>query len=79
MEEMDMELVEQLVSENARFRMLFEEHQLLERELNEFERKKFLSPEEEFERKKIQKIKLAGKDEMRRILRDRNSQPVQHA
>ncbi|MDY6848373.1 MAG: DUF465 domain-containing protein [Geoalkalibacter sp.] len=79
MEEMDMELVEQLVSENARFRMLFEEHQLLERELDEFERKKFLSPEEEFERKKIQKIKLAGKDEMRRILRDRHSQPVQHA
>jgi uncharacterized protein YdcH (DUF465 family) len=79
MEEMDMELVEQLVSENARFRMLFEEHQLLERELDEFERKKFLSPEEEFERKKIQKIKLAGKDEMRRILQDRHSQPVQHA
>jgi uncharacterized protein YdcH (DUF465 family) len=59
--------------------MLFEEHQLLERELDEFERKKFLSPEEEFERKKIQKIKLAGKDEMRRILQDRHSQPVQHA
>jgi uncharacterized protein YdcH (DUF465 family) len=59
--------------------MLFEEHQLLERELDEFERKKFLSPEEEFERKKIQKIKLAGKDEMRRILRDRTCQPAQHA
>lgn len=76
MEEMDMELVEQLVSENARFRMLFEEHQLLERELGEFERKKFLSPEEEFERKKIQKIKLAGKDEMKRILRDQAGQPA---
>ena len=70
MEEMDMELVERLVSESPKFRMLFEEHQLLERELSEFERKKYLTADEELERRKIQKIKLAGKDEMSRILRN---------
>lgn len=70
MEEMDMQLVERLVGENPKFRMLFEEHQLLEKELNEFEKKRYLTAEEEMERKKIQKIKLAGKDEMTRILRD---------
>ncbi|MDO3379407.1 YdcH family protein [Geoalkalibacter halelectricus] len=69
MEEMDMELVERLVSESPKFRMLFEEHQLLEKELNEFEKKRYLTPEEELERKKIQKIKLAGKDEMTRLMR----------
>lgn len=76
MEEMDMELIEQLVYENAKFRMLFEEHQLLERELDELERKKFLTTEEELERKKIQKIKLAGKDEMTRIMRGYAAQPM---
>jgi uncharacterized protein len=70
MEEMDMELVERLVGENPKFRMLFEEHQLLEKELDEYEKKRYLTPQEEMERKKIQKIKLAGKDEMARILRD---------
>ncbi|WP_305047004.1 YdcH family protein [Geoalkalibacter sp.] len=70
MEEMDMQLVERLVGENPKFRMLFEEHQLLEKELIEFEKKRYLTAEEEMERKKIQKIKLAGKDEMARILRD---------
>lgn len=70
MEEMDMELVERLVGENPKFRLLFEEHQLLEKELDEYDKKRYLTPEEEFERKKIQKIKLAGKDEMARILRE---------
>jgi uncharacterized protein len=69
MEELDMELVGQLVSESPKFRMLFEEHRLLEKELDEFDKKKYLTSEEEMERKKIQKIKLAGKDEMLRLLR----------
>jgi hypothetical protein len=30
----------------------------------------YLTPEEDLERKKIQKLKLAGKDEMEAILRD---------
>jgi uncharacterized protein YdcH (DUF465 family) len=48
--------------------MLYEEHLLLEKELRKFEQKTFLTPEEEVEKKKIQKLKLAGKDEMEIIL-----------
>ena len=69
MEEMDLAKVEWLVNENPRFRMLYEEHRLLERELEDFERRRYLTPEQELERRKIQKIKLAGKDEMLRIMR----------
>ncbi len=70
MEEMDPTMVQRLVGENARFRMLYEEHQILEKELRQMDQKSYLSPEEEMERKKVQKLKLAGKDEMARILRN---------
>ena len=69
MEEKDQALVRQLVDTNPRFRMLFEEHRLLEKELDKFDQRPFLTPDEEMERKKVQKLKLAGKDEMERILR----------
>jgi len=68
MEQHDRSLVESLVNENPRFRKLFEEHQILEKELVQLDERPHLTPEEEFERKKIQKLKLAGKDEMELIL-----------
>ncbi len=68
MEEKDQTLVHELFDSNPRFRMLFEEHRLLEKELRQFEDRPYLTPEEEFEKKKMQKLKLAGKDEMERIL-----------
>ena len=68
MDEKDQALVEQLVDRNARFRMLYEEHLLLEKELEQIDQKVFLTPEEEFDRKKVQKLKLAGRDEMERLL-----------
>lgn len=68
MEERDQELVRGLWDSNPRFRKLFEEHQLLEKELNNLSDKSFLSPEEELEKKKMQKLKLAGRDEMEQIL-----------
>jgi len=68
MEERDQDLVRQLWDSNPRFRKLYEEHQLLEKELDNLSDKHFLSPEEEVEKKKMQKLKLAGKDEMEQIL-----------
>ena len=68
MEEKDQALVQELFDNNPRFRMLFEEHRLLEKELAELEDRPFLTPDEELEKKKMQKLKLAGKDEMERIL-----------
>jgi len=64
----DQTLIQQLFDGNARFRMLYEEHLLLEKELLKLEQKTFLTPEEEVEKKKMQKLKLAGKDEMELIL-----------
>ena len=68
MEEKDQTLVQALFDRNPRFRLLYEEHRLLEKELTQFEDRSFLSAEEEMEKKNIQKLKLAGKDEMERII-----------
>jgi hypothetical protein len=71
MEEMDLtnkQLVQQLFDASPRFRLLYEEHNLLEKELQKLDQKTYLTPDEELERKKVQKLKLAGKDEMERIL-----------
>jgi uncharacterized protein len=68
MEEKDQTLVQELFDSNPRFRLLYEEHRLLEKELLQFEDRPFLSPEEEREKKNIQKLKLAGKDEMEQII-----------
>jgi len=68
MEERDQDLVRELWDNNPRFRKLYEEHRLLEKELIGLSDKNFLSPDEEVEKKKMQKLKLAGKDEMEQIL-----------
>jgi len=69
MEDYDQTLVQQLFDGNPRFRMLYEEHLLLEKELNNLHQKPFLTSDEEIEKRKVQKLKLAGKDEMDRILK----------
>ncbi len=70
MVENDQDLIQRLTEENPRFRKLHEEHRFFEKKLQEYEDLSYLSPEEDLERKKIQKLKLAGKDEMESILRD---------
>ncbi|ABA89153.1 hypothetical protein Pcar_1912 [Syntrophotalea carbinolica DSM 2380] len=69
MEEQDLGLIQHLCDASPRYRRLYEEHVLLERELVVLDQQQHLSPEEEFQRKKVQKLKLAGKDEMEQILR----------
>ena len=68
MEATEQTTVDELCSSNPRFRMLYEEHLILEKELTDFKAKVYLTPDEEIERKKVQKLKLAGTDEMARIL-----------
>ena len=63
-------VTEKLVSESPRFRKLYEEHMLFEKELQQLDDRSHLTPEDELQRKKIQKLKLAGKDEMERLLSD---------
>jgi len=70
MAEKDQDLTQRLSEENPRFRKLYEEHMLFEKKLQEYEEMTYLSEEADLERKKVQKLKLAGKDEMESMLRD---------
>jgi len=72
MQQYDESLVQQLFEENPRFRRLYEEHQILERDLERLTAKDYLSTEDELEKKRVQKLKLAGKDEMEYIYRQKS-------
>lgn len=71
MQQYDESLVQQLFEENPRFRRLYEEHQILEKDLERLTAKDYLSTEDELEKKRVQKLKLAGKDEMESIYRQK--------
>jgi uncharacterized protein YdcH (DUF465 family) len=66
--DIDQNLLQDLIEKNSRFRMLYEEHSLFEKQLIEYERKSILSPQEELEMADVKKLKLAGRDEMERIV-----------
>jgi uncharacterized protein YdcH (DUF465 family) len=63
-------LIEHLKETNPEFRQLMEEHLQYERQLDEFNKLRFLTSEQEVEKKRVQKIKLRGKDRMAEILRE---------
>lgn len=67
--EYDEEFVERVKKENMEFCHLWKEHQSLESKLEELNKLRFPTPEEELERKRIQKLKLKGKDRMIEILK----------
>lgn len=60
--------ITQFAAEDPYFRLLFEQHQVYEKQLKNFDDNAYISADDELERKRIQKLKLAGKDEMNRIL-----------
>ncbi len=66
----EQELVDCLKKENEEFRKLLQEHHDLEGMLGEIDKKVYLTPEEEVERKRMQKLKLAKKDRMAELIRD---------
>jgi len=68
MEKKDEELIQSLLSHDAELRRYYEEHLELERRLSEFNRRAYLTPEQEIEKKQIQKVKLSGKDRIMEIL-----------
>jgi uncharacterized protein YdcH (DUF465 family) len=62
------ELVERLMRENEEFSKVKQAHSQLAKQLDELEKKPFLSPPDEMEIKILKKKKLALKDQMERIL-----------
>jgi uncharacterized protein YdcH (DUF465 family) len=68
MEKHEEELIRSLLDRDAELRRYYEEHLDLERQLATLQHKHHLTPEEELECKRIQKVKLAGKDRIMEIL-----------
>lgn len=66
--DIDQNVLQDLLETNPQFRMLYEEHSLFEKRLAEFEKKGFLSAQDEVEILTVKKMKLAGKDEMERLV-----------
>jgi uncharacterized protein len=68
MENREEQAIVSLLDKDPELRKYYEEHQELEKKLSEFQHKHHLSADEEMEMKRIQKLKLVGKDKMMEIL-----------
>ena len=73
MEKRDEELIERLIPENEELRELVTEHKEFESQLDELKRRLYLSEEENREKRRIQKLKLAGRDRIEQILKEYRS------
>jgi uncharacterized protein YdcH (DUF465 family) len=69
----DEEIINTLRTENEEFRKMEEEHKKLQQTLDEMNKKKHLTTDEEVEKKRIQKKKLQYKDRMAELVRTRKS------
>ncbi|MBI4594827.1 MAG: DUF465 domain-containing protein [Candidatus Tectomicrobia bacterium] len=67
MEEQD--LMEKIRKEDQEFAKLWNEHKSFESKLEEYSKMRYLTTEQEIDRKRIQKMKLLGKDRMAEIIR----------
>jgi hypothetical protein len=68
MEHREEELIQQHAVHDVELRTLYQEHLELKHQLEAFRSKLYLTPEEELEKKRIQKLKLASKDRMMDLL-----------
>jgi hypothetical protein len=64
----DAALIERAQQENDEFCQLLEAHQAYESQLSSYDHLSYLSEAQEVERKRLQKLKLQGKDRMMAIL-----------
>ena len=68
MEGREEQAIVSLLDKDPELKKYYEEHQELEKKLSVYQHKHHLSAEEEIEMKRIQKLKLVGKDRMMEIL-----------
>ena len=68
MEKREEEFIISLVDRDPELKKYYEEHQELEKKLSEFQHKTHLTAAEEVEKKRLQKLKLVGKDRIMEIL-----------
>ena len=67
------DLLEKVQKENEEFRGLYKEHTTLKQKVEEFNKLKLITPQQEIEKKKHQKQKLSLKDRMEEILSEYQS------
>ena len=68
MEAKDLELIDQLISDDQELAHLWHQHLEMENRLEVLSQRRYLTPEEEVEVKRLKKVKLAGKDRIEGIL-----------
>lgn len=68
MEQRDLDLIAQWQDKDPELKRLWTEHLEYEEQLEQFNKRVYLSPAEELERKTLQKKKLKGRDQIERIL-----------
>jgi hypothetical protein len=68
MEKIEELLIARYMNQDEELRKRWEEHQRYEKVLEDFNKRVYLTPQEEIEKKKIQKMKLVGKDRIHEIL-----------
>lgn len=70
----DEEIVEILKKDNEEFRRFYQSHRELDSMLSEFNKKHYLTTEEEIEKKRMQKEKLSKKDRIAEFVREYRKQ-----
>ena len=68
MEKWDEDLIARLLPRDEELRKYVEEHRRYEDKLEQFNQRAYLTTAEEMEKKRIQKLKLAGRDKIETIL-----------
>jgi len=68
MEERDAMLIARLIKDSKTLRDYMGQHQEYEKQLEEYNKQIYLTTEESLERRRIQKLKLAGRDKIASIL-----------
>jgi uncharacterized protein YdcH (DUF465 family) len=68
MEKQDLDLINRYIGMDAELKRYMDEHAEFERLLEEYNRRPYLTAEESLERKRLQKMKLAGRDKIEQIL-----------
>ena len=74
MEDKDVSLIRQLVETNEELAGLWRDHQEMEARLEILNGRVYLTNEEQVERKRLQKTKLAGRDRIEAILAEYRQQ-----
>ncbi len=68
MEQQDLKLIERLVERDDELAQLWTDHRALDGQIEAMNARLYLTPEEQVERKRLQKLKLAGRDRIEEIL-----------